>query len=91
MWSLQGTAAIRLPQDRSGGQFPGLVAPFDVSELGGSVNAHKEVALAFGRLNLSNINVKVAKRVGLERLLRRLVTIDFGQSGDVVPLQTAVQ
>ena len=35
--------------------------------------------------------MKVAERVGLELLLRRLVTIDLGQSADVVPLQTAVQ
>jgi len=64
---------------------------FDVSELGGPVDAHKEGELAFGRLNLSNINVKVAERVGLELLLRRLVAIDLGQSADVVALQTAVQ
>ena len=34
---------------------------------------------------------KVAKRVGLERLLRRLVTANLGEARDVMALQTAVQ
>ena len=46
---------------------------------------------AVGRLNLSNTNVKVAERVGLERPLRSLVAANFGQSADTVALQTAVQ
>lgn len=51
----------------------------------------EEIQLAFSRLNLSNINVKVAERVGPEFPLRRLVAIDLEQSADVVPLQTAVE
>ena len=64
---------------------------FHESELGGAINCDEEIQLALSRLNLSNINVKVAERVGLELLLRRLVAIDLGQSADIVPLQTAVQ
>ena len=64
---------------------------FHKRELGRAVNGCEEIQLAFSRLNLSNINVKVAERIGLERLLGGLVAIDLGQSADVMPLQTAVQ
>ena len=78
-------------RQRGGGQFPGLLVQLDVSEPGGAVDGHEEIQFAFSRLNLSNINVEVAQRIGLELLLGGLVAIDFGQSADVVALQTAVQ
>ena len=57
-----GHGCDQVAQERGGGQFPGLLVQFDVSELGGPVDAHKEVELALSRLNLSNINVKVARQ-----------------------------
>jgi hypothetical protein len=41
---------------------------FHEGELGGAVDGDKQVKFAFSRLNLSNINVEVAERVGLELL-----------------------
>ena len=81
----------QVTQEGCGGHLPGLLVQFHESELGGAVNSDEEIQLAFSRLNLSNINVKVAEWVGLELLLRRLVAIDLGQSADVMALQTAVQ
>ena len=81
----------QVTQEGCGGHLPGLLVQFHESELGGAVNSNEEIQLALSRLNLSNINVEVSERVGLELLLRRLVAIDLGQSADVVPLQTAVQ
>ena len=81
----------QVAQERGCDHFPGLLMQFHENELGGAVDSDEEIQLAFGRLNLSNINVEVAERVGLELLLRRLVAIDLGQSADIVPLQTAVQ
>ena len=69
-----------------GGHFPGLLVQLDLSELGGAVDGHEKIQFAFRRLNLSNINVEVAERVGLELLLRGLVAFDLGQAADVVPL-----
>ncbi len=51
----------------------------------------EEIQLAFGRLSLCNINVEVAERVGFERLLHRLVIVNFGQPADFMSLKAAVQ
>ena len=78
-------------RQRGGGQFPGLLVQLDVSELGGTVDADEKIQFAFRRLNLSNINVEVAQRIGLERRLRGRVALDLGEARDVVALQAAVQ
>ena len=44
----------------------------------------------FGR-HFGNVDMEIADRVALERLLFRLVSGDIGQSGDAVALETAVQ
>jgi len=61
------------------------------SELGGPVDGNEEIQLAFSRLNLSNINVEVAERVGFELRPRRFVALDLGETRDVMALQAAVQ
>ena len=83
--------------------FPGLSVQFHEGELGGAVpsrafsmpcqamDGDEEVKFAFSRLNLSNINVEVAERVGLELLLRGLVAVNLGEARDVMALQTTVQ
>jgi hypothetical protein len=43
---------------------------FDIGKLGRPVDGDEEVELAFGGVDLSNINVKIADRIGLELLLR---------------------
>ena len=78
-------------RQRGGGQFPGLLVQFDVSEPGGAVDADEKIQFAFCGLNLSNINVEVAQRIGLERLLGGRVALDLGEARDVVALQAAVQ
>ena len=86
-----GHGCDQVSQEGRSGHFPGLLVQFHEGELGGAVDGDKEIQLALRRLNFSNINMEVAERVGLELLLRRLVTTDLGQSADVVPLQTAMQ
>ena len=75
---------------RGGGHLPGLLVQRDLSELGGAVDGHEDIQFAFSRLNLSNINVVVAERAGLELLLGGFVALDLGEARDVVALQTAV-
>ena len=71
-------------RQRGGGDFPGFRVQFDEGELGGAVDGHEQVELALRRLNLSNINMEVTERVGLEPLLGGLVALDLGQATDVV-------
>ena len=78
-------------RQRGGGQFPGLLVQLDVSEPGGAVDADEKIQFAFCGLNLSNINVEIAERVGLELPPYRLVAPSLGQSADVMALQAAVQ
>ena len=81
----------QVSQERRSGHFPGLLVQFHEGELGGAVDGDEQVKFTFSRLNLSNINVEVAERVGLERLLRGRVALELGEARDVVALQTPVQ
>ncbi len=78
---------------------------FNISKLRRAVDADEEIkpivgttvhwtvvcpSSYFSRLNLGNINVKLADGIGFERLLHRLVAGDFGQSADIMPLETTV-
>ena len=60
----------------------------NLSELGGAVDGHEQLEPAFSCLNLSNINMEVAWRIGFNLLFYRLVAIDFRQTADVMALQT---
>ena len=98
-----GHGCDQVAQERGSGHFPGLLVQFHEGELGGAVpsrafsmpcqatDGDEQVKFTFRRLNLSDINVEVAERVGLERLLGGLVALDLGEARDVVALQTAVQ
>ena len=73
------------------GSWPiGLLVQLDEGELGGSVDRHEEVELAFLGANLGDIDVEVADRVGLELALVRCVAIDLRQPRDAVALQAAM-
>lgn len=48
-------------------------------EFGRPINGHEEIKLAFRRMHLRNVNVKVADRIALELLLRLLVAFDTRQ------------
>ena len=52
-----GHGRDQVAQEGCGGHFSGLLVQFHESELGGAVDCDEEIQLAFGRLNLSNINV----------------------------------
>ena len=46
-----------------------LVEHLNVGELRGAVNSHKQIQLAFFRLNLGNIEVEIPNRIAFETLL----------------------
>jgi hypothetical protein len=69
----------------------GLLVQLDKGELGGPIDCHEQVKLAFLGANLGDIDVEVADRVGLELALVRRVAFDLWQAGDAVALQAAMQ
>ena len=60
-------------------------------ELGRSVNAHKEIELAFSRLYLGDVDMEKPDGVAFELLALGLVTFDIRKTGDAVPLQAPMQ
>jgi hypothetical protein len=50
-------------------------------ELAGAVDGHEEVEFSFGGLNLGDIDVEEADRVGFELLFGRFVAGDVRQHG----------
>jgi hypothetical protein len=68
-----------------------LVDQLGDGELAGAVDADEQVELAFGSLNLGDIDVEEVDRVALEALSLRLVALNVRQTGYVMPLQAAVQ
>ena len=64
----------------------GLGDQLNESEFACAINGDVEVELAFGGLNLGNIEMKSADRAGLELLPAGLVTIHIRQPGDAVAL-----
>lgn len=74
-------------QESRSGMDVGAFLEVGESEFGCPINGNEELELAFGSLNLGNIDVKVADRVGFEFLLRRLVTVDIDQATDAMSLK----
>jgi hypothetical protein len=60
-------------------------------ELAGAVDAHEQVELAFGSLNLSDIHVEEADGVAFEALSLGLIALDVRPTGDFVPLEATMQ
>lgn len=81
----------QIAQELGRNHLAGLGMELGKSELGGSVNGHKQIQLAFGCLHLGNVDVKVADWVALELLLGRLVALNLWQSRDAMTLQTSMQ
>jgi hypothetical protein len=69
----------------------GLWVSLGIGKLAGAVDGDKHVELAFFCPYCGNINVEVAERRGLERLLLRLVTCRIWQAADAMPLKATVQ
>ena len=68
-----------------------LVHQLHEGELAGPVDGNEEVELSFGGLYLGDVDVEVADRVALERLLRRFAALDLGQTADPMAQQAAMQ
>src|SRR5665213_1371517 len=78
-------------EEGRGGDASGLLDRLHEGELAGAIDGNVEVELAFGGLDLREVDVKIADRISLELFLRRLVAFDLRQSADAVALKTAMQ
>src|SRR3954451_9314650 len=75
-----------------GGDAPGgFFVQLDKGELGGPVDGHQEIELALSGMDLGDINMEVAERIGLELALARLLALDVRQPGHAMALQAAMQ
>ena len=61
------------------------------TELLAPVHGHEEVQLALLGADFGDVDVEIAQRVALERLLGSLIAQGLGQPADAVPLEAAVQ
>ena len=64
---------------------------FDEGKLRGPIDGNKEVQASLFGSHFGDVDMKEADGIALELGPLRLVTFGFGQSGDAVALQTAVQ
>ena len=69
----------------------GLFHEFDHGELGGAVDGHELVELAFGSSDLCDVVVEEADRIRVELPGARLVSLDLGQAADAVTLQATMK
>src|SRR5215471_18532035 len=60
-------------------------------ELAGAIDSDIEVELAFGGLDLGDVDVEIANRISLEPFLRGPTAFDLRQSADAVSLEAAVR
>jgi hypothetical protein len=63
----------------------------DKGELGGPINGDQQVEPALRGVDLGDIDVEVAERIGLESASGWRGSFDIGQAGDVVSLEAPVQ
>lgn len=91
-----GCPLIRISRDQSfeegrGGGPSRLSHQLHEGELAGAIDRHVEVELAFGGLELGDVDVEIADRISLELFLRGSAAFDLRQSADAVALQAAMQ
>ena len=78
----------RNQRDQEGGRrYPACFGDqLDEGEFAGSVYRYIKIKLSFGRAHFGDVDVEVPNRVGIELLLRLLVTCHFWQSAELMPL-----
>ena len=70
---------------------PSLLDQLHDGEFARAINGDIEIELAFGGLDLGDIDVEIADWIGLEPLLGGLVALDLRQPRDAVTRQAAMQ
>ncbi len=86
-----GNGSEKMAQKFGGDGTGRMLVYLNKGKLRGTINGHKQVKLAFFRLYLSDVDMKIADGIGFEaRFLRRLLG-NLGQPTNFVSLKTAMQ
>src|SRR5262245_56478917 len=88
---LYGTAAIRASRNAAAEVLAVFLTSCTNANLLVRSIANIEVELAFGGLDLGDVDVEIANRISLEPFLRGPIAFDLRQSADAVSLEAAVQ
>ena len=78
-------------QEVTGDAARGFLVQLDKGELGCTVDGNQKVEPALCRVDLGDVDVELAERVGLELATDRGGALDLWQLGDVVSLEAAMQ
>lgn len=81
----------KMAQKVGGGLAKSLAMQLDEGEFARAIDGHEEVEPAFRRLNLGNVDMEEANRVGFELLFRRQIAVHIGKTADPIPLQAPMQ
>ena len=78
-------------EEAHGGRTIGFVVQCDEGEFRGSVNRDKQVELALCCSNLSDVDMEIADRVGLEFSFFGALVLTLRQARNAMPFQTTMQ
>ena len=88
---LVGHGLDKVPEEVACDPPRGSSMELNEGELGRAVDGDEQVEPPFRRVDLSQIDVKVAERIGLEARAFGLVAVDFRQPADAVALEAAMK
>ena len=91
MWDLVGDSRDQSIEEGRGRGPSRLPGQLNERELAGAIDRDIEVELAFGGLELGDVDVEIADRISLELFLRGTTAFNLRQSADAMALEAAMQ
>jgi hypothetical protein len=86
-----GTAVDKRFEEGRCGAHVGVLDQLHEDELGGPIDGHEQIELAFGGAYLGDIEMEEADGIAVELLSRRPIASHFRQTAHAMPLQASVQ
>lgn len=88
---LVGNRVDKMAQEITSGAPFGFAMKLDIGKLADPIDGDKRIELALSRLNLGNVDMKIAYRICFERHSGRLIAFVLGQTADPMTLQATMQ
>ena len=86
-----GNSSEKMAQEFGSDKTGRLLVYLNKGKLRSTINCHKQVKLAFFRLYLRDVDVKIANGIGFEACFLRCLLGKLGQPANSVSLKTAMQ
>jgi hypothetical protein len=86
-----GTASTSASRKADAARHVGVLGQLHEDELGGPIDGHEQIELAFGGAYLGDIEMEEADGIAVELLSRRPIASHFRQTAHAMPLQASVQ